>query len=86
MCKGHLVTSSAAGTLVFASKDVLLPASETKLWLLSDIFVVPPPFPFPGVFSIGDCLMAFGMFRLVQFVFGVGRRPADVPPNSAKSF
>jgi hypothetical protein len=70
--KAHLVSEAATGTLVFGSKDILLPAAETKLWLFSDIFVIPPPFPVTSVFSIGDVLIAFGMFRLVPFLFGAG--------------
>ncbi|MBI4672484.1 MAG: DUF5317 domain-containing protein [Chloroflexi bacterium] len=77
--KAHLVASSAAGALVFGSKDVLLPASQTTLWLLSDIFVIPPPFPVPSVFSLGDALLALGMFRLVPCLFGA----SGVAPQAA---
>ncbi|HZQ11005.1 MAG TPA: DUF5317 family protein [Anaerolineae bacterium] len=75
----NLVASTATGTLVFGSKDILLPLSETRLWFLSDIFVIPPPFPIPSIFSIGDGFIAFGMFRLVAFALGV---PAQVPVKS----
>ena len=37
---------------------------------LSDIFVIPPPFPIPSVFSVGDFLIALGMFWLVPSALG----------------
>lgn len=77
--RGHLVNSIASGTLVFGSKDILLTIAETRLWFLSDIFVVPPPFPVPSVFSVGDAVIALGMFQFVSFALGV---PVRVPVKS----
>lgn len=77
--KAHLLTSTAVGTFVSSSKDILLPLAETRLWFLSDIFVIPPPFPLSSVFSVGDALIALGLFWLVPFLFGappVGRNHA----------
>lgn len=71
--KAHLVTDASAGALVYGSKDILRPAAETALWFLSDIFVIPPPFPVSGVFSAGDVLIAIGIFRLVPWLFGAGK-------------
>jgi hypothetical protein len=82
--KGNLVSTPTAGTLVFGSKDVLLPGIETRLGFLSDIFVIPPPFPIPTVFSVGDALIALGMFGLVQHA--LGKRPPthiQAQPESA---
>lgn len=69
----RLASSAETGTVVMSSKDILLPFAETRLALLSDVFVIPPPFPFSGVFSVGDVLIALGLFRLTPFAFGVGR-------------
>lgn len=80
--KAHLISGSAPGTLVFGSKDILLPAAQTNLWLLSDIFVLPPPFPIPSVFSPGDVLLALGMFRLVSCLFGA----SGVAPHAAATY
>lgn len=77
--RGHLVDSAASGTRVFGSKDILLPLAETKLWFLSDLFVVPPPFPVPSVFSIGDVLIAGGIFRLVGSALGTSARNQSCP-------
>lgn len=48
------------------SKDIILPRQETTLWLLSDILVAPPPFPWPVAFSLGDLLLAAGIVVLLQ--------------------
>ena len=48
------------------SKDVILLAHDTVLWVLSDILVLPPPFPWPTAFSVGDLLIAAGIIVLLQ--------------------
>ena len=48
------------------SKDIILPRIRTDLWLLSDIMVLPPPFPWPTAFSLGDILIAIGIVVLLQ--------------------
>ncbi len=60
------IISPETGSRVRASKDIVLPREATALWWLSDIFVLPPPFPIPSVFSVGDFLIALGAFWLVQ--------------------
>jgi hypothetical protein len=62
----HLVSSLTAGTRVSSSKSVVLPRGQTSLWYLSDVFVLSRPFPVPTVFSLGDVLIAFGAFLLIQ--------------------
>ncbi|MBX5476531.1 MAG: DUF5317 domain-containing protein [Clostridia bacterium] len=42
--------------------------SSTRLWWLGDWLFVPPPFPRPTTFSIGDVLVAVGLFLFVQRV------------------
>jgi len=48
------------------SKDIILPQQGTALWLLSDILVLPPPFPWPTAFSLGDLIIALGIIVLLQ--------------------
>ena len=55
------------GTHHGASKDVVLPLGTTRFWFLSDIFVIPRPFPWPTAFSIGDLLIAIGVARFIWF-------------------
>lgn len=40
--------------------------STTKLWFLADVIPMPPPYPKPRVFSIGDLVMSLGLFFLIQ--------------------
>jgi len=65
---GHtnLAPTLASGTRIHSSKNIILLRKETKLWLLSDIFTVPRPFPVPSVFSIGDVVVALGTFMFIQ--------------------
>ena len=39
---------------------------QTRLKFLSDIIVLPPPYPRPKVLSPGDIIMAAGLFILIQ--------------------
>jgi hypothetical protein len=48
------------------SKDLILLRQETILWVLSDIIVLPPPFPWPAAFSLGDLIVAAGIVWLLQ--------------------
>lgn len=48
------------------SKDVILAEEDTRFGVLSDVLVVPPPFPRPTAFSIGDLLIAAGIVVLLQ--------------------
>ncbi len=57
------------------SKDIILPGEGTNLWALSDILVLPPPFPRPTAFSVGDLLVAAGILVLLQGPGGL-RKPA----------
>jgi hypothetical protein len=65
---GHtdLVPSLAPGARVYSSKNIVLLPEETNLQFLSDVFVLPRPFPIPSVFSIGDVCIALGALLLIQ--------------------
>jgi hypothetical protein len=48
------------------SKDIILLREDVRLWALSDILVIPPPFPRSAAFSLGDLLIAVGIVVLLQ--------------------
>ena len=47
---------------------------NTQLKFLADVIPLPPPYPRPRVLSIGDIIMAVGLFMLIQR--GMVRRPS----------
>ena len=55
----------AIGERVEYGKDILLPVSDTKLWFLSDIFVLPKWFTNRSAFSVGDIFISIGSFLLL---------------------
>ena len=63
-----LASSLESGVRVGRSKNILLTREETRLWVLSDVLVLPQSFPLSRVFSPGDVFIAVGAFILVQRV------------------
>ena len=41
-------------------------SDTTKYSILGDVIVVSKPYPFPSIISIGDLLMYFGLYTLIQ--------------------
>jgi hypothetical protein len=74
---GSTVAALAAGAAVTGSKGILLPPAETGLWPLTDIFLLPPPFPLPAVFSLGDILVALGLGYLIWHTMHTGAADAS---------
>ncbi len=62
----NLAGTAEIGSHLFASKDILLPASAIRGWILSDIFVIPAPLLIRSVFSFGDLLISMGIFWIIQ--------------------
>jgi hypothetical protein len=56
----------ASGNHYGHSKDIILLREQVRLWALSDIFVLPPPFWRPTAFSLGDLFIALGIIVLLQ--------------------
>jgi Family of unknown function (DUF5317) len=48
------------------SKDIILLQEQTRLWVLSDILVLPSPFQRTTAFSLGDLIIALGIIMLLQ--------------------
>jgi len=53
------------GKRVGDSKDILLPAAQTRFEWLADRFVLPNQLPFNFAYSIGDVLISVGAFWLL---------------------
>ncbi len=62
----HLVQSADTGARLMATKDILLPRDQTRFWFLSDVFAIPSSWPVSSVFSIGDVVLALGVFWFFQ--------------------
>jgi hypothetical protein len=58
----HLET----GYIVGRTKNVVVEPGEANLWLLSDIVVIPQPFPIPTALSMGDLLIVVGVFVFLR--------------------
>ncbi len=65
---GHedLIITRGERQYVLGSKDVVLEISQTRLAPLSDILVIPEEAPLSGSFSIGDIVISFGAFYLLN--------------------
>jgi hypothetical protein len=58
------------GYIVGRTKNMVAEAGEARLWFLSDIMVVPKPFPIPTALSLGDVLIVLGLFLFLrEFMF-----------------
>jgi hypothetical protein len=62
----HLIVHLDGVERMSGSKGIVLPREKTALWALSDIFIIPPPFPVASAFSLGDILVAGGAFIFLQ--------------------
>ena len=51
--------------LVKGSKSIVLEPEGTRLYLISDIFRVPEPYPFATNFSLGDVAITAGVAVMV---------------------
>ncbi len=76
----HLIVHLDGVERMSGSKGIVLPREETALWALSDIFIIPPPFPVASAFSLGDVLVAVGAFTFLQKAM-VGTSPRSSEPR-----
>jgi hypothetical protein len=67
------------GYIVGRTKNVVVEPGEATLWFLSDIMVIPRPFPIPTALSVGDLLIVMGVvffLREAMFLRRVSASPA----------
>ncbi len=78
----HLIVQVGGVERMSGSKGIVLPKEETALWVLSDILILPPPFPLASAFSLGDVLVAIGASILLQrAMVGASLRPPELRPS-----
>jgi hypothetical protein len=54
------------GYRVARTKNIVTEPGQAKLWFLSDILVLPRGFPIPSALSVGDVLIAAGLFLFLR--------------------
>jgi hypothetical protein len=59
--------------------NAVIADTHTRLVWLTDRFLLPPPFPFPVVFSAGDVLIAIG----VAWLIAAGMRRRELAPQAS---
>ena len=58
------------GYIVGRTKNMVAELGQARLWFLSDIMVIPRPFPIPTALSFGDVLIVLGLFLFLrEFMF-----------------
>jgi hypothetical protein len=58
------------GSRLGGGKDIVLPVAVMRLWWLSDRFLLPAVLPGRVAFSVGDILIAIGVFQLLWAMGG----------------
>jgi hypothetical protein len=66
------------GYIVGRTKNIVAEPGEARLWFLSDIMVIPKPFPIPTALSVGDVLIVLGLFLFLREFMFMHRAPASL--------
>jgi hypothetical protein len=69
------VAQMQTGYIVGRTKNMVAEPGDARLWFLSDIMVIPKPFPIPAALSVGDVVIVMGVFLfLKESMFLLGAR------------
>ncbi len=66
------------GTRLVYSKEIILPAADTRLWFLADRFTIPQWIPNTVAFSYGDASISLGSFFILWSLGGQAREAQPV--------
>jgi hypothetical protein len=66
------------GYILGRTKNVVMVPGDASLWFLSDIMVIPRPFPIPTALSVGDLLIALGVFTFLRKAMFLSRARASL--------
>lgn len=77
-----VTVSLTIGERVGFGKDILLPIENTKLWFLSDIFLLPQWLNYRAAFSVGDILISVGVFLFLWSLGGPSQRESAEVTNA----
>jgi hypothetical protein len=66
------------GYIVGRTKNVVVEPGGATLWFLSDLVVVPRPFPIPTALSVGDLLIVTGVFFFLREAMFLHRASASL--------
>ena len=72
--------AEAAITSGHSATNSVIATGQTRLLWLTDRFLLPPPFPYPTVFSIGDLLIGLGVAWLIAVGMRRPNRVEATPP------
>ena len=74
--------SLTIGERVGFGKDILLLVESTRLWFLSDIFLLPHWLNYRAAFSVGDILISVGAFLFLWSLGGSSQRESAEVKNA----
>jgi hypothetical protein len=60
------VAQMQTGYIVGRTKNMVTEPGDARLWFLSDIMVIPKPFPIPTALSVGDVVIVMGVFLFLR--------------------